>query len=145
MEVAATDFLRYSIELILRKFFKVVRSVKSTAFPYYPLQTLELCATFLTVLFRKLVVDLLDLLTMMRQEAYYRFQMARSSELAFTVTPIKTKLPGDRTTEKLKAAQSKPCSAHLGFQLSAVRKDGRPYTCSHGKNCTYRHISILGK
>ena len=145
MEVVAADFLRYSIELTLRKFFRVVRSVKSTAFPDYSLHTPELCATFLTALFGKLVVDLSDPPTMMRQEAYYRFRLARSSEMAATVTPLKTKLPGDKTKEEPKAAQLKPCSAHLGFQLSAVRKDGRPYTCSHGKDCTYRHISILGK
>ena len=38
MEVVAADFLRYSIEFTLRKFFRVVRSVKSTDFPEHSLQ-----------------------------------------------------------------------------------------------------------
>ena len=145
MEVVAADFLRYSVELTLRKFFRVVRSVKSTALPDYSLQNPVQCATFLTVLFGKLLVDLSDPSTMMRQEAYYRFRLARRSEIAATVTPLKSKPRGEKPTQELKAAPLKPCSGHLGLQLSAVRKDGCPYSCAHGKDCTYRHVTVSGK
>jgi hypothetical protein len=37
------------------------------------------------------------------------------------------------------------CSGHLGKQLAAVRKDGRPYACGFGKDCTLSHVSIVGK
>ena len=122
-----------------------MRSVKSTALPHYPLQTPVQCATFLTVLSGKLLVDLSDPSTMMRQEAYYRFRLARRSEIAATVTPLKSKPRGEKPTQELKAAPFKPCSGHLGFQLSAVRKDGRSYTCAHRKDCTYRHVTVSGK
>ena len=90
-------------------------------------------------------MDLSDPTIMMRQEADYRFRMARHSEMAATVTPLKTRPRIDKPVEEPKAAPSKPCSGHLGFQLSAVRKDGRPCTCTYGKDCTYRHVSVSGK
>jgi hypothetical protein len=40
---------------------------------------------------------------------------------------------------------TKVCSGHLGKQLAATRKDGRPYTCAYGKDCTFVHMSIAGK
>jgi hypothetical protein len=43
------------------------------------------------------------------------------------------------------AGATKVYSGHLGKQLAAVRKDGRPYTCGFGKDCTFVHMSIAGK
>jgi hypothetical protein len=37
------------------------------------------------------------------------------------------------------------CSAYLGSQLGALRKDGRPYSCNFGKDCNFAHVSIAGK
>ena len=52
--------------------------------------------------------------------------------------------PKVKSEEKVGAA-AKVCSGHFGKQLSAVRKDGRPYTCGFGKECTFAHVSIAGK
>lgn len=49
------------------------------------------------------------------------------------------------TVEEKKSTPSKPCPGHLGARLAAVSKDGRAYACSHGKECTYRHIPVEGK
>lgn len=113
MEILAADFLRYLIELTLRKFLRMIRSTKSTALPDFPLQTLEHCAAFMTALFAKLLIDLSDPTTTMRQEVYYCFRMARRSETAVTVTPIKAKPRGEKPKEEARAARLKPCSGHL--------------------------------
>jgi hypothetical protein len=49
-----------------------------------------------------------------------------------------------KTAEKA-GGPAKVCSGHLGKQLAAVRKDGRPYACGFGKVCTFAHVSIAGK
>ena len=33
----------------------------------------------------------------------------------------------------------------MGGQLGAVRKDGRAYACTFGKDCVFTHMSIAGK
>jgi hypothetical protein len=43
------------------------------------------------------------------------------------------------------AGATKICSGYLGKQLAAVRKDGRPYNCGFGKECTFVHMFIAGK
>jgi hypothetical protein len=58
--------------------------------------------------------------------------------VTFAQTPMKP-------AEEAKARPSKPCSGLLGGLPSAVRKDGRAYVCSHGKDCTYKHITLVGK
>jgi hypothetical protein len=90
---------------------------------------------------------------MVKMEAYYRCQMARSKALAYSqrpkeaaakVTPEKTVKFVEKPLEE-KSALSKPCAGHLGSQLGAVKHDGRQYKCIHGAGCTFRHVSIAGK
>jgi hypothetical protein len=90
---------------------------------------------------------------MVKMEAYYGCQLARSKALtalqkpkdnARKVTPEKTVKFAEKATEE-KPALSKPCAGHLGSQLGAVRHDGRPYKCVHGAGCTFRHVSIAAK
>ena len=157
MEVVAADFLRYSVELTLRKFFRVVRSVKSTAIPEMSIKNPEECAVYLENLFAKLAADLSDPTIEKRQEAFYRLRLARRNEQSGVVTPAKNeRSPGEKIEKasvkfsaspegETKTIPPKMCSGHMGFQLSARRKDGRPYTCSHGKDCSYRHVSLDGK
>lgn len=78
MEVVPADFLRYSVELELRKFFRVVRSVKATALVDMKVSTPEQCSTCLTWLFDRLAEDLSHHPLMVRQEAYYRCRLARN-------------------------------------------------------------------
>jgi Alliinase EGF-like domain len=47
--------------------------------------------------------------------------------------------------EEKPVSATKVCSGHLRKHLAAVRKDGRPYTCGFGKDCTFVHMSIAGK
>ena len=55
------------------------------------------------------------------------------------------KLVDGTKEEKVPPGPSKICSGHMGKQLSAVRKDGRPYLCAYDKSCTFVHMSIAGK
>jgi hypothetical protein len=57
MEVVPADFLRHSVELALRKFFRVIRSVKATALVEMKVGDPEQCATYLTWLFDRLAED----------------------------------------------------------------------------------------
>ena len=154
MEAVSADFLRYSVELAIRKFFRIVRSVKGTALSDLSVKTPELCARYLSTLFAKIASDLSVPTTMIALDNYFRFRLSRRSQISTTVTPVKVdKSSADKlsvkrnvnSVEESKAPPSKPCSGHLGSQLEATRKDGRKYKCSHGKDCTYRHISVSGK
>ena len=151
MEVVPADFLRHSVELALRRFFRTVRSVKATALVEMKVGCPEQCATYLTWLFDRLAEDLSQHPLMVKQEAYYRCRLARSpaarKPAAFT-TPEKAAKPSVKFAEKSaepKTPPSKPCAGHLGSLLGAVNKDGRPYLCTRGKECRFRHISIKAK
>ena len=47
--------------------------------------------------------------------------------------------------DKVGPVATKVCSGHIGKQLGAVRKDGRPYACGYGKDCTFSHVTIANK
>ena len=149
MEVVPADFLRHSVELALRKFFRVVRSVKATALVEMKVGDPEQCATYLTWLFDRLAEDLSQHPLMVRQEAYYRCRLARSpaTQKQFT-TPAKSEKQSVKFADKLsdsKTPPSKPCAGHLGGLLGAVNKDGRAYSCTRGTDCKFRHVTINGR
>lgn len=152
MELVPSDFLKHSVELTLRKIFRIIRSVKSSALPDLDIQGPIQCAKFFVDSFRKLAEDLSDHTIMTRQEAYYRVKLSR---MVGTGVAAKTEAPAPRSekqtvkfadvkAEAKSASAAKVCSGHLGKQLSAVRKDGRPYVCGFGKDCTFVHMSIAG-
>ena len=152
MEVVPADFLRHSVELALRKFFRVVRSVKATAIVEMKVATPDQCATYLTWLFDRLAEDLSNHPLMVKQEAYYRCKLARRSITSTAkkqnVQAEKALKPAIKFAEDTKEPTKKPsktCAGHLGSQLGAVNKDGRPYACTYGASCTFRHVSIAGK
>ena len=146
MEVVPADFLRHSVELALRKFFRTVRSVKASAIVEMRVASPEQCSTYLTWLFDRLAEDLSNHPSMVKQMAYYRCRLSRS--------PV-TKVKANEKTEKAvkfadkpaepKAQPSKPCAGHLGSLLGAVNKDGRAYACTHGSNCKFRHVTVTGR
>ena len=80
MELVASDFLKYSVELTLRKVFRVIRSVKSTALFGLDVQGPKSCARYFTDSFDKLADDLSDHQLMARMEAYFRLKMSRRCE-----------------------------------------------------------------
>ena len=149
LELVPADFLRHSVELALRKFFRVVRSVKATAIVEMKFAKPEQCAAYLTWLFDRLADDLSHHPLMVKQEAYYRCRLARSlAAQRHPTQPGREEKPTVKFADKPKepkAPPSKPCAGHLGSQLGAVNKDGRLYACIRGNSCTFRHVSISGK
>lgn len=154
MEVAAADFLKHSVELNLRKIFRIIRSVKGSSLGDIHVQTPEQCAALIISSFDKLAEDLSDHNTRSRQDAYFRVKMARKAAASSLGRSGLTNPKVDKAIirfadnikeEKGAPGPSKICSGHIGKQLSAVRKDGRPYTCSYEKDCTFQHVSIVGK
>ena len=140
MESVASDFLKDSIELALRKFFRVIRSVKGSAMGNLSVRTPDLCAEYLSSLFEKIVADLSIPTTMLALDNYFRFKLSRRSLVASIVTPARAeRQPPSKPTvqfitssaEEHKAPKSKSFTGHLGAQLGAVRSDGRKFKCSH--------------
>ena len=140
MELVAADFLLYSIEELLRKFFRVIRSERSsTSSEEVPVTTPEECAAYLGSLFSKLSVDLSDHVSRAVEEDYFRMRLIREASIvAKSLTPKKS-------PEKKKVSPMRPCAGHLGKQLKAIYPDGRPYKCNFGKGCIFKHVGKSGK
>jgi hypothetical protein len=81
MELVPSGFLKYSVELTLRRVFRVIRSVKSSAIPELDVQGPEPCSKFYGQSFDKLAEDLSDHAIMTKQEAYYRVKLSRQSSV----------------------------------------------------------------
>jgi hypothetical protein len=88
-----------------------------------------------------------------KMEAYYRCQMARSKALAFSqrpkeaaanVTPEKTFKFAEKPPEE-KNVLSKPCAGHLGNQLGAVKYDGRHANAYMKRDAHFGTSPSLGK
>ena len=148
MELVADDFLKHSIELDLKRFFREVSTEKGSALPAdLSLKSPGRCAVHLTSLFYKLGADLSDHPLMVKREAYFRVRMVRMLDAPTTAqTPAKKDAGLARQVDKPHVAfvtpsgqksvvSERPCVGHLGSGLSAVTKDGRPYTCKFGKDC----------
>jgi hypothetical protein len=157
MYLVPADLLRYSVEMTLRKFFRIVRSVKGSSLTDdLSLKSPRLCSEYLKVLFEKISESLSNYQTMQQHEAYFRFRAARRSE---TETPLKlgekvvkvvTPTVRFESAEKGRSSgappsSTKPCAGHMGGLLRAVKRDGRPYKCEFGSRCSYQHISPFGK
>lgn len=101
-----------------------------------------------------MAADLSNHASMARHDAFFRLRLARQIEAATVSRAEPAAAKVDRPTvkfaetksvDKAGPAATKVCSGHLGKQLAAVRKDGRPYACGYGKDCTFSHVSIAGK
>jgi hypothetical protein len=158
MELVPSDLLKHSVDLTLRKLFRIIRSVKSASLQGLDVDSPESCAIFFTESFEKTSNDLSDHATMSQQDLFYRVMLSRSQEatsgarVEAETTPKGGKAPAKPAVIFVEPAvyekpvgPTKVCSGHLGKQLSAVRKDRRPYACTHGKDCTFVHISIARK
>jgi hypothetical protein len=71
MELAPSDLLKHSVELTLRKVFRIMRSVKSASLPGINLQSPGDCAKYFTDSFEKTSNDLSDHATMSQQNLFY--------------------------------------------------------------------------
>ena len=139
LELVPSDFLQYSVEWVLRKFFRVVRSERSsTVNDSISLVGPALCAAYLESLFEKLAEDLADHHTRIVEEAYFRMRLVRESPAK--ESPVaKSAIPASDTFRKI------PCANFLGAAIKAVHKDGNPYTCSFDDACKFRHVETAGK
>jgi hypothetical protein len=157
MDLAPSDFLKYSVGAILKRVFRVVRSAKTSA-TQDSLGSPIKCAAFLKALFDQLGNDLADHPTMIRFDAVYRLREISRSEVAAGVksegkrSDVKAvaeksavRWSDEAPVDEKKAGPRKSCSGFLGGQIGALRKDGRPYSCDRGKKCGYVHISVAGK
>ena len=157
LQVVAADLLRFSVETTLRKFFRMVRSVRGSSLPdQLSLKTPKLCVDYLKSLFAKMSVSLSHFPTMQQHEAYFRFRLARRNEMeaptkpadkaAKVVTPSVTFQLADKG-KSLGAPPSstKPCAGFLGSLLGAVNKEGRPYRCNYGSSCSFQHVTPVGR
>ena len=157
MQLVAADLLRFSVETTLRKFFRIVRSVRGSSLPdLLSLKTPKLCVEYLKSLFAKLSVSLSHFPTMQQHEAYFRFRLSRRSEpetptksadrVAKVVTPTVTFQIAEKGRSQGAPPQSpKTCAGYMGGLLGAVNKDGRPYMCKYGSGCSFQHVSPAGK
>jgi hypothetical protein len=120
------------------------------------LGTPQKCADFMTGEFDKITEILSNHPSMIRQEAFFRLRDARHNEAAAAERIESAKAePGKLAKQSVKFVEVSPeaksekprrtCSSFLGGQLGATRKDGRPYSCNYGKECTFAHVSIAGK
>jgi hypothetical protein len=153
LQVVAADLLRFSVETTLRKFFRMVRSVRGSSLPdQLSLKTPKLCVDYLKSLFAKLSVSLSHFPTMQQHEAYFRFRLARRNEMeaptksadkeAKVVTPTVTFQLADKGAPP---SSTKPCAGFLGGLLGAVNKEGRPYRCNYGSSCSFQHVTPVGR
>jgi hypothetical protein len=76
------DLLRYLIEMALRIFFRMVRSVKGSSLPdQLSLRTPGLCVAHLKSLFEKIADSQSHFPTMQQHDSYFRFRRERRNEI----------------------------------------------------------------
>lgn len=139
MELVSADLLLFSVEELLRNFFRAVRSERGESMPdNLSLTSPEECALQISVLLEQLSFDLSDHVGRAIEEEYYRVRIAR--EISIAAMAITTPAPGCK-----KANALRPCAGHLGKQLRASYPDGRDYKCMYGKECVFSHIGKNGK
>ena len=131
MELVTSDFLKFSVENSLRKFFRVVRSEKSSMVRSFanPVE----CASYLKSLFDTLSLELGNYQLRAVDEAYFRKRLVsrgvKSQEIKLAT---KVKDGGQLPASKI-------CSGHLGKHLKLKNKDGATYKCEYGAACRFGH------
>jgi hypothetical protein len=82
MELVPSDLLKHSVELTLRKVFRIIRSVKSASIPELDVESPESCSKFFTDSFGTMADDLSDHAIMSKQELFYRVKLSRNQEVS---------------------------------------------------------------
>ena len=149
MELVTADFLKYSVEQVLRDFFRVVRTAISAGSVSNPTE----CALFLSDRFRELATNLSTYSIRVVDEQFFQVKLARPRSVQLPVEREKEKPITDKVVTRSKTAAAeemgpkgspKTCTGHFGGLVGAVKSDGRPYACSYGKECVFWHLSIDG-
>ena len=129
MELVPSDFLRHSVQLGLKRFFREVATVRGSALPAeLSLRTPELCATHLTDLFRKLAMELSDHPSMVMREAHFWIREIRRLDTASAAkTPTKKEAAGNKN-EKPAVAFVTPGDENPGHALGIWETSWVPST-----------------
>ena len=129
MELVPSDFLKHSVQLSLKRFFREVATVRGSALPAeLSLRTPELCATHLTDLFRKLAMELSDHPSMVMREAHFRIREIRRLDTASAAkTPTKKEAAGNKN-EKPAVAFVTPGDENPGHALGIWETSWVPST-----------------
>ena len=149
MQLVHEDFLLYSVEEKLQKFFWIVSSERA-GFPQLSpvemsVKNPEECAACLTAFFGQLSSDLSDHQTRTLEEEYYRMRIAQEKELTVKLkkeTPPLKKAVG--AGKEVTSTLTRACAGFLGNQLKAKHADGTAYSCSYNP-CRFLHIGRKGK
>lgn len=149
LELVPADFLKYSVIVVLRKFFRVVRSERTTAANgNIARRNPTECSAYLAMLFEKASEDLADHPVRAIDEAYFRMRKA----LEETGIPAKPNHLADKKAHTAPPASltpqknpRNPCAGYLGGTLKASKPDGQLYRCGLGKDCGFKHIGGNGK
>lgn len=135
LELVTSDFLRYSVEEVIKKFFRVIRSEKRGTTPdSYLVSNPAECATFLKEMLSRLSALLSDFNLRGVEEAYFR----RLQPVASVVNKKESKIASQSKDKRI-------CANHLGSALKAVSANGSKYKCSFGGECRFRHVGSKGK
>ena len=86
MELVAADFLRFSVEQVLRDFFRVVRSVKSTAISAGSVSNPTECAQYLSGRFLELAGNLSTYSARVVDEQFFRVKLSRPARVSLCVS-----------------------------------------------------------
>ena len=146
MELVSADFLKYSVEETLRKFFRAISTErKSNVYLQFSVSNPEECALYISHFFDNLSMELSNHQRRAVEEEYYRMQIIRERRILekFT-TPTRSPTPRLLSSPEPKASV-KTCAGHLGHQLKATYADGRLYKCAFGKGCKFKHVGKTGK
>ena len=141
LELVKSNLLRFTVEAVLRKFFNVVSTVRTSKLPgVAAVKTSAKCSAYLQSLFSDLKETLSDHQSRGIEESYFHRAMGLNISSASVLSneskpdlPTKTKVTG------------RPCSGFIGEQLKAKLADGSLYKCTYGADCTFRHATIKGK
>ena len=93
---------------------------------------------------------------MQQHDSYFRFRRERRNETESLSKPVERAAKVVSPTVKLAIAakerspsapplSTKPCAGFLGGLLGAKNKNGRPYKCDWGGQCSYTHVTPEGK
>lgn len=148
LELVSADFLKYSVEFVLKKFFRIVRSERSSSMSEeISLRNPQLCRLFLVSLFDQLAADLSDNVLRVKEEVHYRVRLAREIGMSpeSKSAPSRAKSAPSVNSETAKDASEKICAGHLGRLLKAVNSDGKTYACVYGKKCKFTHVGLAKK
>jgi hypothetical protein len=122
MFLVLADLLRHSVEMALRKFFRMVRSVKGSSLPdQLYLKIPVLCVDYLKTLFARIAVSLSHFPTMQQHNSYFRFRQKWRKEIEALPKPVERAAKAVTSTVKSRLPKNGVFHQLRRPQLSHVR------------------------